>query len=52
LAEPELKLDKTNVGDRLIIKPSDVIAFEAEVLTGASSVKEYKDFKNRVRHRL
>jgi len=36
----ELKLDEINVGDVLIIKPSDMIALDAEVLTGASSVDE------------
>ena len=38
--EQELKLEEINVGDRLIIKPSDMIALDAEVLTGASSVDE------------
>ena len=36
----ELKLDEIKVGDTLIIKPSDMIALDAEVLTGASSVDE------------
>jgi Zn2+/Cd2+-exporting ATPase len=38
--EWELKLEEINVGDRLIIKPSDMIALDAEVITGASSVDE------------
>ena len=36
----ELTLEEINVGDTLIIKPSDMIALDAEVLTGASSVDE------------
>ena len=39
-AERELKLEEIKVGDILIIKPSDMIALDAEVLTGASSVDE------------
>ena len=39
-AERELKLEEIEVGDILIIKPSDMIALDAEVLTGASSVDE------------
>jgi Cd2+/Zn2+-exporting ATPase len=38
--EWELKLEEINVGDTLIIKPSDMIALDAEVITGASSVDE------------
>jgi Zn2+/Cd2+-exporting ATPase len=38
--EKELKLDEIKVGDVLIIKPSDMIALDAEVLTGSSSVDE------------
>ena len=38
--ERELRLEEINVGDVLIIKPSDMIALDAEVLTGASSVDE------------
>ncbi|MCY7347066.1 MAG: cation-translocating P-type ATPase [Pyrinomonadaceae bacterium] len=38
--ESELPLEKIKVGDVLIIKPSDMIALDAEVLTGASSVDE------------
>lgn len=38
--ELELKLEEINVGDILIIKPSDMIALDAEVLSGASSVDE------------
>lgn len=36
----EIKLEEINVGDILIIKPSDMIALDAEVLSGASSVDE------------
>ncbi|HXG86676.1 MAG TPA: cation-translocating P-type ATPase [Pyrinomonadaceae bacterium] len=36
----ELKLDEIKVGDVLIIKPSDMIALDAEVLSGASSIDE------------
>ena len=39
-AERELTLEEINVGDTLIIKPSDMIALDAEVITGASSVDE------------
>ncbi len=38
--EQELKLEEIKVGDILIIKPSDMIALDAEVITGASSVDE------------
>ncbi len=38
--ERELKLEEIIVGDTLIIKPSDMIALDAEVLSGASSVDE------------
>lgn len=38
--ERETKLEDIKIGDRLIIKPSDMIALDAEVLTGASSVDE------------
>jgi Zn2+/Cd2+-exporting ATPase len=38
--EKELKLDEIKVGDILIIKPSDMIALDAEVVSGASSVDE------------
>ena len=38
--EIETKLEEIKVGDVLIIKPSDMIALDAEVLTGASSVDE------------
>lgn len=38
--EKSLKLDEIKVGDVLIIKPSDMIALDAEVLKGASSVDE------------
>ncbi len=38
--EKELKLDEIKVGDVLIIKPSDMIALDAEVLSGSSSVDE------------
>ena len=38
--EIEIKLEEIKVGDVLIIKPSDMIALDAEVLTGASSVDE------------
>ena len=38
--ELELTLEEIKVGDTLIIKPSDMIALDAEVLTGASSVDE------------
>jgi Cd2+/Zn2+-exporting ATPase len=38
--EQELKLDAIKVGDILIIKPSDMIALDAEVLSGSSSVDE------------
>jgi len=36
----ELELKEILVGDKLVIKPSDMIALDAEVLTGASSVDE------------
>lgn len=38
--ERELKLEEIQVEDVLIIKPSDMIALDAEVLTGASSIDE------------
>lgn len=38
--EQETKLDEIKIGDILIIKPSDMIALDAEVITGASSVDE------------
>jgi Zn2+/Cd2+-exporting ATPase len=38
--ERELKLEEINVGDVLVIKPSDMIALDAEVMSGASSVDE------------
>jgi Cd2+/Zn2+-exporting ATPase len=38
--EQEFTLEEIKVGDVLIIKPSDMIALDAEVLTGASSVDE------------
>ena len=38
--EWELKLEEINVGDILIIKPSDMIALDAEITSGASSVDE------------
>jgi len=38
--ELELKLEEIKVGDTLIIKPSDMIALDAEVMSGASSVDE------------
>lgn len=38
--EQELTLEEIKVGDTLIIKPSDMIALDAEVLSGASSVDE------------
>lgn len=38
--ERELTLEEISVGDTLIIKPSDMIALDAEVITGASSVDE------------
>ena len=36
----EIKIEDVEIGDRLIIKPSDMIALDAEVLKGASSVDE------------
>lgn len=36
----ELALEKINIGDVLIIKPSDMIPLDAEVMAGASSVDE------------
>ena len=36
----EIELKEIAVGDTLVIKPSDMIALDAEVLTGASSVDE------------
>ena len=36
----EIELDKIEVGDILVIKPSDMIAMDAEVLEGVSSVDE------------
>ncbi len=38
--EEKLKLEDVKVGDLLIIKPSDMIALDAEVVSGASSVDE------------
>lgn len=38
--EIEAKLEEIKVGDILIIKPSDMISLDAEVLSGASSVDE------------
>lgn len=38
--EQNLKLEEIKVGDTLIIKPSDMIALDAEVMLGASSVDE------------
>jgi Cd2+/Zn2+-exporting ATPase len=38
--EQELKLEEISVGDTLIIKPSDMIALDAEITSGASSVDE------------
>ncbi len=38
--EKELPLSEIAIGDVLIIKPSDMIAMDAEVVTGASSVDE------------
>jgi Zn2+/Cd2+-exporting ATPase len=38
--ELELKLEEISVGDTLVIKPSDMIALDAEVVAGASSVDE------------
>ncbi len=38
--EREAKLDEIQIGDILIIKPSDMIALDAEVVTGTSSVDE------------
>ena len=38
--ELELTLEEIKVGDILIIKPSDMIALDAEIFTGASSVDE------------
>jgi Zn2+/Cd2+-exporting ATPase len=39
-AEQKLKLEEIKIGDILIIKPSDMIALDAEVLNGASSIDE------------
>lgn len=39
-AEQDLTLEEIKVGDILIIKPSDMIALDAEVIMGASSVDE------------
>ena len=39
-AELGLKLEEIKIGDVLIIKPSEMIALDAEVLNGASSVDE------------
>ncbi|HQU81699.1 MAG TPA: heavy metal translocating P-type ATPase [Pyrinomonadaceae bacterium] len=39
-SEIETKIEEIKVGDILIIKPSDMIALDAEVLSGASSVDE------------
>jgi Cd2+/Zn2+-exporting ATPase len=38
--EQELKLEEIKVGDVLVIKPSDMIPLDAEVLAGVSSVDE------------
>lgn len=38
--ERETKLEDIKIGDVLVIKPSDMIALDAEILTGASSVDE------------
>jgi len=38
--EKELPLAEINVGNVLVIKPSDMIAMDAEVISGASSVDE------------
>ena len=38
--EHELKLEEIKIGDILIIKPSDMIALDAEIIFGASSVDE------------
>lgn len=38
--EKELPLEKIRVGDTLVIRPSDMIALDAEVITGSSSVDE------------
>lgn len=38
--EQNLKLEEINVSDVLIIKPSDMIALDAEVISGSSSVDE------------
>ena len=38
--ERELKLEEITVGTTLIIKPSDMIALDSEVVSGASSVDE------------
>ncbi|HXG83278.1 MAG TPA: cation-translocating P-type ATPase, partial [Pyrinomonadaceae bacterium] len=38
--EQETKLEDIKIGDVLIIKPSDMIALDAEITTGASSVDE------------
>ena len=39
-AEKEIELNKIQVGDILIIKPSDMIAMDAEIVSGSSSVDE------------
>ena len=36
----ELKLEDIQIGDTLIIKPSDMIALDGEIISGASSVDE------------
>jgi Zn2+/Cd2+-exporting ATPase len=38
--EKKLPLEEIRIGDRLIIKPSDMIALDAKVVAGASSVDE------------
>ncbi|MCC6160357.1 MAG: heavy metal translocating P-type ATPase [Deltaproteobacteria bacterium] len=38
--ETELPIEEINVGDTLILRPSDMIALDAEVISGASSVDE------------
>ena len=39
-AEIELPITEIKIGDTIVIRPSDMIALDAEVLTGASSVDE------------
>jgi Cd2+/Zn2+-exporting ATPase len=38
--ESEMPIEEISVGDTLILKPSDMIALDAEVISGASSVDE------------